>query len=217
MSAALCLTMALAGAHDCAPGTPVYGGYSYAAPYSAAPSYPAAGPSTFGYGQPTYRAPHQSYRGQQTYQPAYPPQGGNGAAAAPQAGYGGSQRGNVVQMTDRARFEPALVTINAGETVEWQNVSRHPHTVTADPSQAADPAHVVLPQGAQPIHSGEIPPGQRFTYRFQTPGIYFYVCLPHEERGMVGIVVVNPGRGQGGQGYGGGAPPAPGAGGRADY
>jgi plastocyanin len=113
-------------------------------------------------------------------------------------------------MTDRARFEPALISINVGDTVEWRNVSRHPHTVTVDPNLAGNPAHVVLPQGAQPINSGEIPPGQRFTHTFRTPGIYYYVCLPHEDRGMVGIVVVNPGPGGGGQQPpGSGQPPAP--------
>ena len=237
MSAALCLTMALAGAQACPPGTSVYGGYSYGAPYGAShyaapsyagPSYSAPGAPSSGYpGQAMYASPPYSYGGQQTYAQQYgyaaPAPGARSqpgyASPGPQAPYGypapqgrygaGSQptQGSVVQMTDRARFEPALITINAGETVEWINVSRHPHTVTADPSQAANPAHVVLPQGAQPINSGEIPPGQRFTHTFQVPGIYFYVCLPHEERGMVGIVVVNPGRGQGGQSYNGGAVP----------
>ena len=122
----------------------------------------------------------------------------------------------VVHMTDRARFEPALVTIKAGETVEWRNASRHPHTVTLNPDLAKNPAHVVLPEGAEPFDSGEITPGDRITHTFTVPGTYFYICQPHEEKGMVGIVVVEPSeeRGQdGGPSGQGGAPPRGGGGG----
>jgi plastocyanin len=96
----------------------------------------------------------------------------------------------VVQITDRARFEPAHVTVDVGQTVEWRSAARHEHTVTANPELAANAAHVVLPEGAEPFHSGEIAPGSRYSYTFTVPGIYYYVCLPHEEMGMVGIVVV---------------------------
>lgn len=211
MSATLCLTMALAGAYDCPTGNPaytgypVYGSYSYGMPAYQAPQaggygYAAPGPQTRGYAPRPYGG-----------QPAYG-SGAGGYPMQPQAGYGvpgpqsSPQRGNVVQMTDRARFEPAQITVNVGETVEWRNASRQAHTVTADPNLASNSAHVVLPQGAQPIHSGEVRPGGRFTYTFETPGIYYYVCLPHEEMGMVGIVVVRERQGgaQAGAGAAGG-------------
>ena len=224
MSAALCLTFALAG--QCPTGYPAYTGYPMTSGYSSGTVYSApapyyAGPS-MSYGHQGYGG--SGYQGSSGYQSAGPGYAGGGAYGGqraydsepggypqqPQAGYGapppqrGPQQGNVVQMTDRARFEPAQITVNVGDTVEWRNVSRHPHTVTADPNRASNPAHVVLPEGAQPVDSGEIPPGERFTYTFRTPGIYYYVCLPHEEQGMVGIVVVRPGGGQ--QRAGGGQP-----------
>lgn len=225
MSAALCLTFALAG--QCPTGYPAYTGYPMTSGYSSGTVYSApapyyAGPS-MSYGHQGYGG--SGYQGSSGYQSAGPGYAGGGAYGGqraydsgpggypqqPQAGYGapppqrGPQQGNVVQMTDRARFEPAQITVNVGDTVEWRNVSRHPHTVTADPNRASNPAHVVLPEGAQPVDSGEIPPGERFTYTFRTPGIYYYVCLPHEEQGMVGIVVVRPGGGQQ-QRAGGGQP-----------
>jgi plastocyanin len=97
---------------------------------------------------------------------------------------------SIVNMTSEGRFQPAHVTINVGETVEWRNASPKPHTVTANPELTANPAHVVLPEGAEPFHSEEIPPGSRYSYSFTVPGTYVYVCLPHEEMGMVGIVHV---------------------------
>jgi hypothetical protein len=51
----------------------------------------------------------------------------------------------------------------------------------------------------KPFHSGDIAPGSRFSHTFDVPGIYYYVCLPHEEMGMVGIVVVRSPREGGGQ------------------
>lgn len=194
MTAALYLTMALTGAHDCPVGYPAYS-YSYAIPSYSGRGYSVTGPMvygaprTYGYGSPAPGMMSPGY-GMQQY--------GAGATPAPP----GAQGGRVVYMTNRARFEPAQITINVGETVEWRNMSREAHTVTADPNLAANPAHVVLPQGAQPIHSGEIRPGGRYSYTFRAPGIYYYVCLPHEEMGMVGIVVVRQGAGgpQGPQG-----------------
>ena len=43
---------------------------------------------------------------------------------------------------DFVRFDPETITIRAGQTVQWRNTSPIPHTVTADPALAADPAHV---------------------------------------------------------------------------
>lgn len=87
-------------------------------------------------------------------------------------------------------FTPAAIRIRAGQTVQWRNTSRVDHTVTADKSLAANPANVILPAGAQSFHSGEIDPGQVWSYTFTLPGTYRYVCLPHEQQGMIGTVIV---------------------------
>jgi plastocyanin len=108
------------------------------------------------------------------------------SAARPDLG----ERIHIVQMLDGHRFEPAQVRINVGDSIEWRNNSREPHTVTADPEMAADPAHVAVPEGADPFDSGEIAPGDSFVLTFDQPGIYHYICLPHEEHGMTGTIVV---------------------------
>jgi plastocyanin len=96
----------------------------------------------------------------------------------------------VVRMTDNFMFEPASVTIRAGETVEWRNASRFRHSVTADPAQG----RAVLPPGAQPFASGELAPGQSFRRTLTAPGTYRYFCTPHEGIGMQGEIKVLPAR-----------------------
>ena len=95
----------------------------------------------------------------------------------------------VVKLTSNLKFDPATVTITVGDTVEWRNVSGFGHTVTADPDAAADPGHVALPDGAGTFNKSL---GGDGTYRrtFEKPGVYKYVCLPHEGAGMLGKVVV---------------------------
>jgi len=100
--------------------------------------------------------------------------------------------GAVVDMTSTLNFDPASVTIRAGETVLWRNRSLFAHTVTFDPDKAADPAHVLLPDGAEPFASGDIPAGEVYARKFTVPGTYRYTCLTHEDLGMHGTIVVNP-------------------------
>ena len=87
-------------------------------------------------------------------------------------------------------FNPQTIRIKSGQTVQWQNTSPITHTVTADKSMADNPANVQLPEDAQSFHSGDIEAGQVWSYTFTVPGTYRYVCLPHEQQGMVGTVIV---------------------------
>ena len=66
--------------------------------------------------------------------------------------------------------------------------------MTADPAFADDPAHVVLPKGARPFSSDELQPRNTFRHAFTVPGTYQYICIPHEQMGMIGEVVVKPAR-----------------------
>ncbi|MQA90261.1 MAG: hypothetical protein GEU90_08500 [Gemmatimonas sp.] len=99
-------------------------------------------------------------------------------------------RATSVTMTDALRFDAECVRVSSGETVLWTNPSPQRHTVTADPTKAANPANVSLPDGTDPFDSGWIPPGGNFEYTFSVPGRYDYVCLPHENDAMVGTVIV---------------------------
>jgi len=97
----------------------------------------------------------------------------------------------LVKMIDMpATYEPALLTIKVGQTVEWKNVGNSVHHASSDPSTAVNPTEVSNPPGAKPFDSGFLQPGQSFTYTFTVPGTYKYICAPHETSGMLGEVVV---------------------------
>ena len=96
-----------------------------------------------------------------------------------------------ISATSQNRFQSANVTIRVGESVRWRNTGGAFHTVTFDPSRAADPDNVELPDGVQPF-SASLDAGQSFSRRFTVPGVYRYICEPHEADGMVGTITVNP-------------------------
>ena len=98
----------------------------------------------------------------------------------------------VVDMTAALTFAPATVQVQSGGTVVWTNGSSMPHTVTADPDLAANPASVTLPAGAEPFASPLIGAGGSYSRTFTVPGTYRYFCQPHEGAGMIGVVEVLP-------------------------
>ncbi len=74
-------------------------------------------------------------------------------------------------------FNPASITIRAGDTIEWTNVTATVHTVTSGIRLAPTPLfHKVLN------------PGDTVSYLFTNPGTYKYYCVPHF--GMNGVVIV---------------------------
>jgi plastocyanin len=95
-----------------------------------------------------------------------------------------------VTLTPEFRFDPAEVTIKAGEAVRWVNGGRSPQTVTDDPARAKDPSHAVLPSGAQSWDSGVLNAGDAYVHVFDVAGDYGYFSIPQEQAGMVGRVVV---------------------------
>jgi plastocyanin len=95
-----------------------------------------------------------------------------------------------VGMTNQLRYTPETLRIRAGQTVVWRNGSDVLHTVTADPSRAAQASSVSLPEGVEAFDSGDMPPGATFRYTFTVPGEYTYFCVPHELAGMIGRIVV---------------------------
>ena len=73
------------------------------------------------------------------------------------------------------RFEPAEITISPGTTVTWITRSGS-HTTTSEDG-VWDSVE-------------RLPVGESFSFTFQEPGEYPYVCKPHADQGMVGKVIV---------------------------
>lgn len=88
------------------------------------------------------------------------------------AGVGTAATGTDVQIVYRS-YQPAQLTVAAGQTVTWKNSGLGPHTVTADAGQ---------------FNSGVLQSGETFSYTFATPGTYAYSCTIHPT--MHGKVVV---------------------------
>ena len=97
-----------------------------------------------------------------------------------------------VDMTAGLQFSPNAVTINAGESVSFRNISTFTHTVSTTADTTVESQAVMLPAGAAPFDSGAIGPNEVFTHTFTVPGTYRYFCEPHVGQGMIGTVIVNP-------------------------
>jgi plastocyanin len=83
-----------------------------------------------------------------------------------------AQDANTVVMKD-FDFSPMMLTVKAGTTVTWKNMDGEPHTV-------------VSPDGVFRSHA--LDQGDTFTFKFDTPGTYKYVCSIHPKM-MAAIVV----------------------------
>ena len=157
------------------------------APVSAAPTSieqpSAAGTPGAGEGTPTTGGEFPATNPQQPAQPLATPVVEDEPEIAPAA---------TVIITPEFAFDPAEVTIRAGEAVEWRNEGRAPQTATGDPAWAGDESLVTLPEGAEPWDSGILNYGEAFVHVFEVPGEYAYVSLPQEQNGMTGRVVVEP-------------------------
>ena len=89
-------------------------------------------------------------------------------------------------------FEPDVVHIRAGQTVQWRNTALITHSVSDDKSIATNPNDASIPGGATAFSSGDIPAGEVYTATFTVPGTYKYFCTHHEGDGMVATVIVDP-------------------------
>ena len=108
----------------------------------------------------------------------------------PEDGTGPGGEDTVIEMTNQLTFSPETVTIQVGSRVTWRNTSDVLHTATGDPAKAVDPSNVRLPQGADPWDSGGVTAGVEYSRTFDIPGEYRYFCIPHEQAGMVGTILV---------------------------
>ena len=70
-------------------------------------------------------------------------------------------------------FAPATLTVKVGTTVTWANKDEEPHTVFSDMGL---------------FRSGAIDTGEVFSFKFDKPGTYHFLCTIHPR--MVGTIVV---------------------------
>ncbi|SDY18772.1 cupredoxin domain-containing protein [Halobellus clavatus] len=97
-------------------------------------------------------------------------------------------------------FNPPETTIAVGERVVWRNTSSRGHTVTAYDSGIPEDAAffasggydstAAARDGFMSEFGGIIDSGETWSHTFEVPGTYEYFCIPHEQAGMVGTVVV---------------------------
>ena len=90
-------------------------------------------------------------------------------------------------------FDPVGLRIEPGDTVRWIQVNGY-HSVTAYHPANGD-RELRIPERAKSWDSGvllaEYPAkGSTFEHTFTVPGVYDYLCIPHEAAGMVGRIVV---------------------------
>lgn len=95
------------------------------------------------------------------------------------------------------RFEPATVTIKAGDAVRFTMVSGGPHNVAFDPSTVpADSKNQLDANMDQKISELSSPmmmnPNETYTISFGgvKPGVYPFHCTPHLAMGMKGTITV---------------------------
>jgi plastocyanin len=95
-------------------------------------------------------------------------------------------------------FDPVGILVEPGSTVRWVMASPgNPHTTTAYHPRNANHS-LRIPEDAAPWDSGFlVNPGDHFEVTLTAEGVYDYFCLPHEEAGMVGRIVVGRPRGPG--------------------
>ena len=99
------------------------------------------------------------------------------------------------QLGARVWFDPIGVYIEPGQTVRWI-VSENVHTTSAYHPQNSNHS-LRIPQDATPWDSGFLSPGEHFELELMTQGAYDYYCMPHEEAGMVGRIIVGKPNGPG--------------------
>ncbi|HET8864848.1 MAG TPA: plastocyanin/azurin family copper-binding protein [Gracilimonas sp.] len=86
---------------------------------------------------------------------------------------------SVVGMSSQS-FSPANIEVKVGTTVKWTNGSNVVHTVTSGTNGEHD----------DKFDSGNIAPGEEYSYQFTEIGEYPYFCIPHVSNGMTGTVTV---------------------------
>jgi len=86
---------------------------------------------------------------------------------------GAAQEGSTIVMAKDFMFAPTSLTVAAGSTVTWTNKDGEPHTVVSEGGL---------------FRSAALDTNESFSFRFDKPGTYRYMCTIHPR--MVGTIVV---------------------------
>jgi len=96
------------------------------------------------------------------------------AALGPCASHAASAaEGSTIVMAKDFMFAPTSITVAAGSTVTWTNKDDEPHTVASEGGL---------------FRSAALDTNESFSFRFDKPGTYRYICTIHPR--MVGTIVV---------------------------
>lgn len=99
------------------------------------------------------------------------------------------------------RFEPANITLKAGDGIKFANTGGGPHNVSFDPTTVPADVKAQLnanfgadhdPQNDLSSKLTAVTAGDAITISFANikPGTYKFFCLPHKMMGMTGTVTV---------------------------
>jgi len=95
------------------------------------------------------------------------------------------------------RFVPETLVVETGERVAFNNSSDEAHSVTAYEEDLPEGAHYFASGGFTTedearanVARSLLTPGEGFSLTFAEEGTYRYFCIPHEDQGMVGRIVV---------------------------
>ncbi len=82
-------------------------------------------------------------------------------------------------------YSPAILTIQVGETVAWEN---------SDGTHNVNGSQATFPDNPEGFFSGNAAPAPwSFSHTFTMPGTYSYQCDPHAGLGMTGMIIVEEG------------------------
>lgn len=96
-------------------------------------------------------------------------------------------------------FQPAELTVTAGDTVAFTHGGGEAHTVTANAQKIPDDAEywasgefdsAEAARAGWKEGEGAVKSGQSYLRTFETVGEHYYLCIPHEAAGMTGEIIV---------------------------
>ena len=130
--------------------------------------------------------------------PAPAPAGTPAAAGTMAAITGTTHEVKMVGDAKGYRFEPANITVKAGDGIKFTVVSGGPHNVAFDPATVPADVKAQLDANIGAEKMGELSsamkmnPGEAITISFANikAGTYPYNCTPHLAMGMKGVITV---------------------------